>query len=258
MRSKYEQGDGLMKYINCVNAALVIITIFFLCFSGIALENKAVTLTMERSYSGGGYPSGGGSIDITVTWRSSGTGMLLALSLAETIPSGWTFSDVVSGAEPDFVVPSSGSSGTLDFAWNNSIPTSFPASFTYRLSVPSGDSGSKCISGVTSYNGGQPDDQQLSLTSNVPVTEGEPSSKYYLKDYWPMNQGNWWLLETEDKSESIVLTVARHFTVKNYEAWELLKIDSYEEYDEYDECYHSYLVSVDGTRYETEDIAALA
>ena len=103
----------------------------------------AITIDVVHS-TGSTYPYAGGTVDVTVTVTTSGTGTLLSLGLVETIPSGWTFHSIVSGPAP-VIQPAAGTPGTLEFAWA-AVPA-FPMTLVYRLNVPSGGTTGKTVSG---------------------------------------------------------------------------------------------------------------
>ena len=141
--------------IGCVAAALLVVC---------ASAQAEVTLTIERTIGGdGAYPPDGGTIDVTVTFNGAGEGTLLSLALEETIPDGWAFDSIIEPAmfwEVLLLWPLDGTTGQLDFVWKQQavFPDDFPLVLTYRLTVPSGQTGDKEVSGVGAYNGGTGDD----------------------------------------------------------------------------------------------------
>ena len=87
-------------------------------------------------------------VTVTVTVHSfcgdTSSQSLTALGVEETIPAGWTLVSV-SGAG-DIQSPP-GTTGTLEFGWTT-IPTTFPLTFSYVLSVPQDATGNVTIDGV--------------------------------------------------------------------------------------------------------------
>ncbi|MBP9002133.1 MAG: PASTA domain-containing protein [Candidatus Hydrogenedentes bacterium] len=90
----------------------------------------------------------GDQVTVTVTVHSfcgdTSSQSLTALGVEETIPAGWTLVSV-SGAG-DIQSPP-GTTGTLEFGWTT-IPTTFPLTFSYVLSVPQDATGNVTIDGV--------------------------------------------------------------------------------------------------------------
>ena len=130
-------------------------------------------LTIQRTAGTGTYPAAGGSINVAVSF--SATGAIYSLALKETVPSGWTYGGYVSGPSPA-IQPNIGAGGVLEFAWTTT-PT-FPTTFSYGLSVPSGQSGQKQIQGWALYVDGQGEDQE----TEVLTTTLEPSSSTHSAD----------------------------------------------------------------------------
>ncbi len=89
----------------------------------------------------------GTTLDITVTLALEGGGALIGLGLEETLPVGWTFNSIVE-ASPDLSLYPTTPVGFLEFLWD---PPSSPVSLTYRVNVPSGETGQKEISGRAVY-----------------------------------------------------------------------------------------------------------
>lgn len=132
------------------------------------------TLAITRTVEGDGTYLAGSTLDITVTFTKSGSDDITQLGLAETLPAGWTHNSAVSGQIPD-ILPTSGDSGTISFGYLT-IPA-FPASFTYRLNVPSGATGTVTLSGYGIYAvGGGGSTQTPTVNTDIPyggVGEGE-------------------------------------------------------------------------------------
>ncbi|MBI1317628.1 MAG: PKD domain-containing protein [Candidatus Hydrogenedens sp.] len=140
-----------------------------------AFPAAAQNITILRSIGGDGTYSPGGTVDVTITFLKTGTGAITQLGLQETIPQGWTFNSLVSGATPQ-IPPGSGAGGTLNFGWV-AIPNTFPANFTYRLNVPSTQTGRKAIAGKALYarGGGTLESPVITtLISQGAAAEGEP------------------------------------------------------------------------------------
>nr|HPO16331.1 PKD domain-containing protein [Candidatus Hydrogenedentota bacterium] len=132
------------------------------------------TVAITRTVEGDGAYLAGSTLDITVTFTKSGSDEITQLGLAETLPAGWTYHSTVSGQIPD-IQPTAGDSGTIDFGYLT-IP-SFPASFTYRLHVPSSATGTVTLSGYGIYAvGGGSSTQTPTVNTEIPyggVGEGE-------------------------------------------------------------------------------------
>jgi len=103
------------------------------------------TLTLTRNVPAGNYMPGA-SLDIQITFTKSGTQPITALGLYETLPGGWTFDSVVGGAVPQIYRLSE---DDVEFAWF--VIPAFPATFTYRVQVPEGETGTKEMSGYAEY-----------------------------------------------------------------------------------------------------------
>lgn len=125
-------------------------------------RSKGLTASFTRTVAdGGAYPAEGGTVDVTVTMEAAGSGALLSLSLEEALPEGWAFETIVGDAPGTLLIrPSEGDTGTLGFVWLTppAYPDDFPASLTYRLRVPAGETGNREIQGLLTYNGETPDD----------------------------------------------------------------------------------------------------
>lgn len=102
-----------------------------------------------------------GSLEVSITLTQQGGEAIRALGIEEALPAGWSFDGIVSGEKPD-LSPTSGRTGTLEFAWFN-IP-SFPATFTYRAKSD-GSGEPKEISGQALFRTGGAE-----LRSNVVKT----------------------------------------------------------------------------------------
>ncbi len=92
--------------------------------------------------------------EVRVTIENLGADDLSALEVVEELPAGWTFDSLVSfdpaGCGPA-TIPSLGATGTLEFIWI-CIPES-PYTLTYRVNVPSGQTGEVPFSGDVHYQG---------------------------------------------------------------------------------------------------------
>ncbi len=104
----------------------------------------------------------GGTVDMRIRFTYKGVEAVTALALVETLPVGWTFNKLVSGAIPS-LAPASGAEGDLEFAWI--MVPAFPATFTYRVNVPANATGPQAISGAASYR-----TSGLELASNTAYT----------------------------------------------------------------------------------------
>ena len=93
-----------------------------------------------------------GTEEITVTIDNPGPVDPDTVAVVEELPAGWTFDSLVSVHPPECspsTIPSFGTAGTLEFGW--SCVPAFPCAFTYRVSVPTGQTGEKSFSGNVLY-----------------------------------------------------------------------------------------------------------
>jgi len=120
----------------------------------ITVTSCVVDMAATRSFWYHKYASPGVE-EITVTIENLGADDLTALSVIEQLPEEWIFDSLVSFDPPGCgpaTVPSSGATGTLEFVWT-CIPE-FPYTFTYRVNVPSGQTGDMSFSGEVLYRRG--------------------------------------------------------------------------------------------------------
>ena len=101
--------------------------------------------TLSRTTSLEALYTPGSTVDVTVRLNVTTGETLTAFGLEETVPTGWGFQGVVSGDPPD-VLPNTGESGLLEFAWFP-LPETFPREFTYRLSIPGDATGLQAVAG---------------------------------------------------------------------------------------------------------------
>jgi len=100
--------------------------------SGASLTLQTVTgHTGTHAVVGNGYTAGG---TVTITNTLSYTGTTTSLGWSVTT-AGWSFVSVGGDNMPQ-VVPSVGTTGTLEFAWTT--PPASPVTFTYTMNVPAG------------------------------------------------------------------------------------------------------------------------
>lgn len=132
----------------------------------IACLNLRPCLSFTRTSQGpGGCYVAGSTLTIRVDFESTCTESITALGMQETIPAGWTFVSV-GGSNPPQLAPSSGASGTLEFAWF--VIPSFPASFTYTLNVPASEEDDpEIISGLALFRLSGPEIQTPILTTEI-------------------------------------------------------------------------------------------
>lgn len=102
----------------------------------------------SRAFSAPEYISPG-TLDITVSIDNLGLANITAIGFEEQLPAGWTFDGAVSSSTAPAAYPSAGSTGLLEFAWI-SVPA-FPATITYRVNIPSGETEPALFSGMTRY-----------------------------------------------------------------------------------------------------------
>ncbi len=126
-----------------------------------AIQNTS-QISLSREVPGSTYAPGA-SVDVTVTIANGGTETVRAMGFVEELPEGWTFDGVVSTDRPD-LSPPKGRPGKLEFAWFN-IPK-FPATFTYRATVPANADGPKEVSGEALYRTDGPE-QRTGLVTTV-------------------------------------------------------------------------------------------
>ncbi len=114
-----------------------------------------------------GAPSAS-TMDVMVTLTHPSPPGLTSLAVQETLPAGWTFLGVLSSPAPA-IVPTPGARGTLGFAWVK-LPTTWPATLTYRVAVPVGSKGAKGLSGSASFRGGA--GETVVMTAAAPSVDG--------------------------------------------------------------------------------------
>ena len=126
----------------------------------VAVFSLAGALDVTRTIAGdGSYPREGGTIDVSVIFSEAKLA-LLSLNITEQIPDGWTYNSLIEEPGDLLLEPDPGDSGDLGFLWLTP-PTEFPATLTYRLTVPAGQSGSQFIVGSGTYNPGTPAEQDF-------------------------------------------------------------------------------------------------
>ncbi len=111
-------------------------------------EMELVHTVAENAY------TPGETITLTAQMDYGKADAVKALALIETLPAGWVFDGIVSGPNPA-VVPPKGASGELNFVWIQ-IPE-FPATLSYRITVPKGEEGKKQLRGAVIYRSGGPE-----------------------------------------------------------------------------------------------------
>ena len=92
----------------------------------------------------------GKPFQVTLTISAASAGTITAMGLRETLPPEWRLETVAgaSGAPPD-VSPAAGATNLLEFAWIT-VPQ-FPYTFTYMVTPPEGDGGTKVLHGALEY-----------------------------------------------------------------------------------------------------------
>jgi PKD repeat protein len=120
-------------------------------------------ITLDRVAANDGVFTPGGTLDLTVTLTSTPGNAITALGILETLPDGWAFVEIVSGAEPPGIINPAGETGDLELAWFD-LPT-LPTTFTYRVSVPQDASAEEVLSGVAKYR-----TAGVELNSNTVIT----------------------------------------------------------------------------------------
>ncbi len=118
---------------------------------GYYLDSDNEDVSASRSFWYYKYASPGVE-EVTVTIDNKGVDDLTALEVVEELPAGWSFHSLAGYDPPGCgpaTSPSSGATGTLEFVWS-CIPA-FPYTFTYRVNVPSGQTGDKTFWGGALY-----------------------------------------------------------------------------------------------------------
>ena len=106
-------------------------------------------MVLRRTFPGGATYTPGQFLDITLSLEYRGENPVLALGVIETLPAGWTYHSVGGGKRPDVIQFVPGPPAILELAWVNT--PAFPIVFTYRVTVPAGETGPKEISGHAIY-----------------------------------------------------------------------------------------------------------
>ncbi len=127
-----------------VLSILLLFAGFFLVLTSASAQADLGGIRTHNSSYNPSQSSGIFNISIEIEYLDS----LSALGVQETIPVGWSFVSV-NGNDAPTIIPASGATGTLDFAWNT--PPTSPASFTYTVQIPIDDSGDKALSGQVLY-----------------------------------------------------------------------------------------------------------
>lgn len=115
----------------------------------VAAPGADPAITLARSAANAGVFTPGGTLDITLTMTITAGAPLTALGIRETLPDGWSFVEIVSGANPPPTIQPVGDTGDLEFSWIN--PPPFPSTFTYRVSVPANASAEEVLSGLALF-----------------------------------------------------------------------------------------------------------
>ena len=143
-----------------------------LALAGIATTAQAQrTVTYNRTVDGldpeGYFTLGTTSLTITLNIDSSIVGPdftpgaavnnITSIGFIETLPTGWSFTALVAGANNPTIPPAPGATGDLGFAWIT--PPVTPFSFSFTVAVPGGETGPKTLTGECNYrtNGGNID-----------------------------------------------------------------------------------------------------
>ncbi len=106
------------------------------------------SLVLERAVSGNRRYWPGQTLTVILTIRNPIRLRISALGLKETLPAGWVLESVVESSNA-VVVPSAGTTGTLEFAWID-IPI-FPVKVVYTVKVPNDAEGQAVICGYVLY-----------------------------------------------------------------------------------------------------------
>ncbi|MBP8130381.1 MAG: hypothetical protein KA184_12450 [Candidatus Hydrogenedentes bacterium] len=92
-----------------------------------------------------------------------------AMAVVEELPAGWTYEGIASGPKPTLELPA-GHPGPLQFIWVD-IPK-FPATFSYRVRVPGGETGVRTITGQALYRTDGPQAETAAVETPLsPVEE---------------------------------------------------------------------------------------
>jgi hypothetical protein len=105
-------------------------------------------VVLERSHPTDYTP--GATVTVTLGVDAEDATTIAALGVSESLPGGWTLVSVEAdhGSPPD-VIPATGASGTLEFAWLT-VP-SLPNSFRYTANIPGSASGTARLTGHAAY-----------------------------------------------------------------------------------------------------------
>ncbi|MBI4657250.1 MAG: hypothetical protein HY735_00115, partial [Verrucomicrobia bacterium] len=111
--------------------------------------NPTPPASVTATHASNGYLPGG---TVTITSTVTFSGQPSALAFEAQIPAGWSYAFGIN--EPSGIKPAAGDAGTLEWAWLD-LPMS-PATFSYTLNVPPGESGGKQLkAAVIVLEGGQ-------------------------------------------------------------------------------------------------------
>lgn len=119
-------------------------------------------VAVERSVAVEGYTAGQ-PLEISINMAYDGESPVMAMSLIETLPTGWTFGEWKTGTAPA-VKPPANKAGILTFIW---IQTpEFPLTFSYTVNVPEGEQGERQLVGEAVYRRtGEEEKSPLAVTA---------------------------------------------------------------------------------------------
>ncbi len=128
------------------------------------------TTTASHSVVGGGYVAGG-TVSITNTFTYEGGAS--AIGWTVDLPDGWSYASTVFAEFRPDVRPSSGTTGTLGWAYSEVPPSG--ASFTYTLNVPAGTTGVQTLSASLLFRSGSAPEETV-IATPAPLQIGERPS----------------------------------------------------------------------------------
>lgn len=118
----------------------------------------------------------GGTVDLALNLEVSGTDVVRALGIEETLPDGFAFDGIVGDSKPD-LVPEVGKTGKVEFVWIQ-VPK-LPTTLAYRIKAADGTTGVKEITGQTLMRGSGPEVRsevvKTALDSGAPGSTPAPA-----------------------------------------------------------------------------------
>jgi PKD repeat protein len=125
------------------------------------VQASADVFTVKHTLSTGDTYTPGQDLDVTLYVDHVGTGPVTMLGATDFPPAGWTFKGYISGPFPE--ISALRTVGPPMFVWQQFVPRT-PFTLTYRVAVPSGETGIRAVSSYLLYrtnSGGETSNEDL-------------------------------------------------------------------------------------------------